>query len=193
MPVQLDVIAFDEIVLIAAEILLLLILIWLFKRRRSLSVELQLKSVSRGVISNVLIDDGESGEFRLEHIILLPQEILLLDIRDLRGNVFGSDVMQDWVVIDGSRWFTFTNPQHALNDRLAALRSLLPNASVRGLIVFTERCKIAKSMPGNVIGLDALLGEMAKVTAEGPDTPSMLLDSWEKLRNVAVDARKSEE
>lgn len=193
MPVQLDVIAFDEIVLIAAEILLLLILIWLFKRRRSLSVELQLKSVSRGVISNVLIDDGESGEIHLEHIILLPQEILLLDIRDLTGNVFGSDAMQDWVVIDGSRWFTFTNPQHALNDRLAALRSLLPNASVRGLIVFTGRCKIAKSMPSNVIGLDALLGEMVKVTAEGPDTPSMLLDSWEKLRNVAVAARPMEE
>ena len=193
MPVQLGVIAFDEIVLIAAEILLLLILIWLFKRRRSLSVELQLKSVSRGVISNVLIDDGESGEIRLEHIILLPQEILLLDIRDLTGNVFGSDVMQDWIVIDGSRWLTFTNPQHALYDRLAALRSLLPNASVRGLIVFTGRCKIAKSMPSNVIGLDTLLGEMVKVTAEGPDTPSMLLDSWEKLRNVAVAARLMEE
>ena len=186
MPVQLDLIS---MVLIATVVLLLLILIWLVKRRRSLSVEQQLKRVSLGVISNVLIDDGEGGEIHLEHIILLPQEMLLLDIRDLTGNVFGSDAMQDWTVIDGSRRFTFTNPQHALYDRLAALRSLLPNASVRGLIAFTARCKVAKGTPSDVIEFDALLSDMAKATAEGPDTTSLLLDSWEKLRNAAVVAQ----
>ena len=38
------------------------------------------------------------------------------------GAVFGGDQMIEWTVIGKKRRFTFANPQHALYDRMAAVR-----------------------------------------------------------------------
>jgi len=186
MALQLDVIS---LTLLATAALLLIVLIWLIRRRRALDIEQRLTRISTDVISNVLIPDGEGGEIHLEYILLLPGEMLLLDVRDLAGNVFGSDSMQDWTVIDGSRRFTFSNPQHALYDRLAALRRLLPDVPVRGLIAFTARANIAKGTPSDVVALDVLIAELGSARKSSSGPTGLLRDGWEKLRNEAVVAQ----
>ncbi len=45
-----------------------------------------------------------------------------LEVKDIDGAVFGSDKMSDWTVIAAKRRYTFPNPQHALYDRIAAVR-----------------------------------------------------------------------
>jgi hypothetical protein len=186
MPAQLNT---TTLTLAIIAVLLLIALIFLVRRRRSASIEQRLAAAGHGVISNVLISDGEGGEIHLEHIVLLSNELLLLDVRDLAGNVFGSDTMQDWTVIDGSRRFTFSNPQHALYDRLAALRRLLPGLPVRGVIAFTARAKINKGTPTDVVELDQLLTELAQGKKSDQGATSLLREGWEKLRNEAVVAQ----
>ncbi len=178
-----------SLALVATAVVLLLILIWLVRRRRAVDIGQRLARVSAGLISNVLIPDAEGGEIHLEHVVLLPEEILLLDVRDLAGNVFGSDSMQDWTVIDGSRRFTFSNPQHALYDRLAALRRLLPEVPVRGVIAFTARANIAKGAPSDVVALDALLDGLSVTSKSSAGPTSLLREGWEKLKNEAVVAQ----
>jgi hypothetical protein len=177
------------LVLVSAAALLLIVLIVLVRRRRSAGVEKRLAEVSEGLIHNVLIPDGEGGEIHLEYVLLLQNEILLVDVRQISGNVFGSDTMQDWTVIDGSRRFTFSNPQHALYDRLAALRRLLPDVPVRGMIAFSSGAKIKKGTPTAVIEFDVLLLELQQAKAADPQLAAELRDGWERLRNEAVVAQ----
>ena len=186
MVLQLDVIS---LTLLATAALLLIVLIWLIRRRRAADIEQRLARISTDLISNVLIPDGEGGEIHLEHVLLLPGEMLLLDVRDLAGTVFGSDSMQDWTVIDGSRRFTFSNPQHALYDRVAALRRLLPDVPVRGVIAFTARANIAKGTPSDVVALDVLIAELGSTTKSSAGPAALLREGWEKLRNEAVVAQ----
>ena len=185
MPAQIDT---TMLTLVLTALALFVALVWLIQRRRSATLEQQLANASAGVISNVLIPDGEGGEIHLEHVLLMPNELLLLDVRDLSGNVFGSDSMQDWTVIHGSRRFTFSNPQHALYDRLAALRRLLPGLPVRGVIAFTSRAKIKKGTPTDVVELDRLLVELNQTKKSGRNA-SNLREGWEKLRDEAVVAQ----
>jgi hypothetical protein len=168
---------------------LLAMLVFLIRRRRAGGLETRLAAVSRDVISNVLIPDGEGGEIHLDYVLLLPDRILLLDIRQLTGNVFGSDTMQDWTVINGSRRFTFANPQHALYDRLAALRRLLPGAQISGVIAFGSGAIIKKGMPTDVTELESLLTKLQRLAGPANAASPALDDAWVRLRQEAVVAQ----
>jgi len=49
--------------------------------------------------------------------------------------------------MDGPRRFTFTNPQSALYDRIAAVRGVAGEVPVEGRIVFTRRGKFPRDCP----------------------------------------------
>ncbi|MCC6173133.1 MAG: hypothetical protein IT481_14015, partial [Gammaproteobacteria bacterium] len=80
-------------------------------------------------------------------------------LRDVAGNVFGSDQMSDWTVMDGAQRSTFTNPQSALYDRVAAVRAIAGSVPVEGRIVFTRRAVFPKGLPRFTLGEDSMLSD----------------------------------
>ena len=168
----------------AAGLLLLLILIvWLRHRRRALAR--RLGKAGFDMLSDILVPNGDGGEIHLEHVLLSPRGVVLIDIKDVVGNVFGSDSMQDWTVISAKRRFTFSNPQQPLYDRLAAVRRLVPGVPVEGYVAFTSGAEFSKGQPTNVAALDALLDELTTETRADP-LPEDYRAQWEKLREEAI-------
>ena len=51
------------------------------------------------------------GNFHVDFLLLTSLGILVIDLRDVRGNIFGGDQMTEWTVMDGAQRTTFTNPQ----------------------------------------------------------------------------------
>jgi hypothetical protein len=95
--------------------------------------------------------------------------LLIVDAKDVQGIVFGSDKMQDWTVISSDRRYTFSNPQPALYDRIAAVRHIVRQVPVAGRIVFIDGAEFTKGVPGLVCDLDELLeqfGEKNKSAAK---------------------------
>jgi len=183
-----DVLTNDPLILIAGAAILLLvvgIVGWRLRGRRSLPRRIQQVSVDS--LSNILVPNGEGGEIHVEHALLTHRGVVVIDIKDVTGNVFGSDSMQDWTVISDKRRFTFSNPQPALYDRLAAIRRLMPDVPVTGYVAFTSRAEFTKGRPSDVITLDALLEELH---AERKTAPAQAVDAfypyWHKLRDEAV-------
>ena len=84
--------------------------------------------------------------------------VVVIDLRDVKGNIFGGDQMAEWTVMDGAQRFTFTNPQSALYDRIAAVKAIAGDVPVEGRIVFTRRGKFPKGLPKWTLMLDALRG-----------------------------------
>ena len=57
---------------------------------------------------DMLVPDGMGGGFHVDFLLLTTRGILVIDLRDVQGNIFGGDQMAEWTVMDGPRRFTFT-------------------------------------------------------------------------------------
>ncbi|MCU0758231.1 MAG: NERD domain-containing protein [Steroidobacteraceae bacterium] len=128
-------------------------------RRQRLALVARITSVSVDHVRDVLVPDGNGGVLHLDFVLLTPRGILVIDLRDVSGNVFGSDQMSDWTVMDGAQRFTFTNPQSALYDRVAAVRTIAGSVPVEGRIVFTRRAVFPKGLPRFTLGEDSMLSD----------------------------------
>lgn len=167
--------------------LVLILCLWIWRRRRRAKPVQRLQAVTLDLLRDIVVPDGDGGQLHVECAMLTPAGILLIDLRDVEGHVFGSNAMQDWTVLAERRRFTFANPQHAMLDRVAAVRRLLPDSEVRGLVTFTGRARFTKGLPEHVAELDALIDELRKHSGD-PEAPG-LRDAWDLLRRESVAAQ----
>lgn len=172
----------------AAVVLLALLLLGLvMRRRRSGDPEARLRAVAAGVLADFVIPDGDAGEIQVEFALLTEHGIIVLDLKDVEGHVFGSETMQDWTVIQANRRFTFGNPQHALLDRVAAVKRVVPEIPVTGFVAFMERARFTKGRPRYVVQFDEFLRELEKERQRRSESPiTAFLPYWDRLREVAV-------
>ena len=152
-------------------LLLLLLAIWLVYRRGQHGDRLGrvLKDIAFGRFDGLVIPNGDEGEIQIDHLLLTAQGLLVLHIKDVQGVVFGSDKMQDWTVIADDRRYTFSNPQPALYDRIAAVRQIVRQVPVAGRVLFLDGADFTKGVPDLVCGLDELteeFGEQDKAAAQ---------------------------
>jgi hypothetical protein len=147
--------------IIAGIVLLLLLLGWWIYRRRQGGNHLQrvLDDIGYDRIDGVLIPNGDDGEIQIDHLLLTSRGLLIIDIKDVSGTVFGSDKMENWTVISNKHRFTFSNPQPALYDRIAAVRQIVRQVPVEGRLVFLDGAEFTKGVPDLVAGIDDLHAE----------------------------------
>src|SRR5215475_14312500 len=132
---------------------------------------------------DMLVPDGMGGGFHVDYLLLTLRGVVVIDLRDVKGNIFGGDQMAQWTVMDGSRRFTFTNPQGALYDRIAAVRGVAGEVPVEGRIVFTRRGKFPKGLPKYTLMVDSLNAEFP--TGEH-EALSHLADAWSKVKKAVT-------
>ena len=136
-------------------------------------------------LRNSLVPDGMGGSFHVDFLLLTLRGVVVIDLRDVKGNIFGGDQMAEWTVMDGARRFTFTNPQSALYDRIAAVKAVAGEVPVEGRIVFTRRGRFPKGLPKWTLMLDALRAEFPAADFETPaDTMGRFREGWQSLRNA---------
>ncbi len=166
-----------------------LIVLYLRRKRSERSSLLRLRRVTDELLSDFIIPNSDDGEIHIEHAALTPSGILVLDMKDVKGNVFGSDAMQDWTVLADQRRFTFSNPQQFLYDRMAAVQRLLPNVPVRGFVVFSAGAEFSKGLPSNVILFDDLVKQEDAARDPKNRTAENYRVAWDQLRHEAVTAQ----
>jgi hypothetical protein len=130
----------------------------------------------------VLVPDGMGGYIHIDHLLLTPRGVLVLDTRRVAGLIFGGDQMSDWTVI-GRRRFTFDNPQPALYDRLAAVKALVGDFPVEGRLLFSNIGKFTKGMPKYVMMLDGIEVEFPQVdrSLKGSASLAPFAEVWSRL------------
>jgi hypothetical protein len=141
--------------------LLALLVVWLWYRRRAAGGRLRqvLDEIGYDRVDGLVVPNGDDGEIQIDFLLLTSQGLLILHIKEVQGTVFGSDKMQDWTVISEDGRFTFANPQHALYDRVAAVRQIVRQVPVEGRVLFTDGAEFTKGTPSMVCGLDELVAE----------------------------------
>ena len=132
------------------------------RRARRKQLLARLDRIAYESAHQILVPDGMGGYIHIDHLLLTPRGLLVLDTRRVPGLIFGGDQMSDWTVI-GRRRFTFDNPQPALYDRLAAVKALAGEFPVEGRLLFSNIGKFTKGMPKYVMMLDAIEVEFPQV------------------------------
>ena len=152
------------------------------RRARRKSLLARLDRVAYEAVHQVLVPDGMGGYIHIDHLLLTPRGILILDTRRVAGLIFGGDQMSDWTVI-GRRRFTFDNPQPALYDRIAAVKALAGEFPVEGRLLFSNLGKFTKGMPKYVMMLDGIEVEFPPVdrSLKGSATLAQSEEVWARL------------
>ncbi len=167
----------------AFAVLLLVALLFHFYRRRTTQVEQVLDSIGFDRIHNVVLPNADGGEILIDQLLLTTQGLLIVEIKEVQGTVFGSNKMQDWTVIATNRRYTFPNPQPGLYDRIAAVREVVKQIPVAGRVVFLDGAEFSKGVPELVASLDELAAEFGE-----PDRKSALvkieafMPHWENIK-----------
>jgi hypothetical protein len=142
-------------------------------------------------LREVVIPDGVDGQAYLECVLLAPRGLIVLDLRDVKGAVFGAEKMDEWTVLDGVKRFTFRNPLFALHDRAAALRHHLGDAiEVHGRILFSSRGRFPKGQPPQSLTLAQLVAEVERIGgARDAGVDDQVQRAWDALKREQAPTR----
>lgn len=138
-------------------------------------------------VRGVLVPDGNGGSLHVDFLLLTVRGILVVDLRDVMGNIFGGDQMDEWTVMNGPHRTTFVNPQGALYDRIAAVKAIAGEVPVDGRILFTKRARFPKGLPTRTLMLDSLRAEFPAADAEAFSEVIRRLESgWQQVKQAVA-------
>jgi hypothetical protein len=144
-----------------------------------------IEAIAYDVLRNVLVPNGNGGQLHLNYLLLTERGLLVVDLFDVPGAIFGGDQMIQWTSIGRTRRFTFANPQHLLYDRMAAVKLLAGEVPVDGRLVFTTRGEFPKGKPKYVVRIDQLNGHFPLADRLRGDVAAAFNDVWQNVkRNV---------
>jgi hypothetical protein len=174
---------------VAIALLVLAAIVWGYLQFRAYrsrrAIDAAIASIAYEMMKNVLLPNGNGGQIHVHYLLLTQRGLLVLDLLDLPGAIFGGDQMIEWTVIGKKRRFTFANPQHALYDRMAAVRLLTGDVPVEGRVVFTVRSDFPKGKPRNVIRIDTITGDYPVVDPARGNITAAFGDVWSNVKKHA--------
>jgi nuclease-like protein len=159
---------------------------WLLRGYRARrAVDEAIGGVAFETLKNVLIPNGNGGQIHVHYLLLTQRGLLVLDLLDLPGAIFGGDQMIEWTAIGKKRRYTFPNPQHALYDRMAAVRLLTGDVPVEGRLLFTARSEFPKGKPRNVLRIDGLVHDFPQVDRARGNVAAAFGEVWANVKRHA--------
>jgi hypothetical protein len=163
--------------------------VFVWRRRRAAQrIESLIDSISYDVLRNVLIPNGMEGQIILQYLLLTERGLLVLDLIERPGSIFGGDQMVEWTSIGKKTRYTFRNPQHVLYDRMAAVKLLAGSIPVDGRVVFTMRSDFPKGKSTYVMRVDELAGEFNVVDRTRVNVVSAFADVWNRIKRITQSA-----
>ena len=153
------------------------------RRSRRKSLLARLERIALAAAHQVLVPDGMGGFIHIDHVLLTPRGILVLDTRRVTGLIFGGDQMSDWTVMGRGHRYTFDNPQPALYDRIAAVKAVVGDVPVEGRLLFSNVGKFTKGIPKWVVMLDGIEVEFPVVDRGMKSAPEFagFVQDWSQL------------
>jgi hypothetical protein len=174
---------------VAGAVVALALLVWgylllqAYRTRRA--IDAAISNVAYEMLKNVLIPNGNGGQIHVHYLLLTQRGLLVADLLDHPGAIFGGDQMLEWTAIGKKRRYTFANPQHALYDRMAAVRLLTGEVPVEGRLLFTLRSEFPKGKPRNCLRIDGLTQDFPPVDKARGNITAAFGDVWANVKRNA--------
>ena len=148
-------------------------------------------TVSIEIFRDIQIEDGVGGLIQIDSLLLTARGLVVLDIKEVCGTVFGADEIDEWTVMHQNQRLSFVNPQHTLDYRLIAVRQLVRGLPVFGHILFPNEAEFNKGKPKYVILADEFLERYKR--PERLELERLLAayyPYWDKIRELSGEHAK---
>lgn len=173
----------------AAAAVLIALIVWGYLQLKALrarrAIDAAIASIAYEMLKNVLLPNGNGGQIHINYLLLTQRGVLVVDLLDLPGAVFGGEQMLEWAAIGKKRRYTFANPQHALYDRMAAVKQLIGDVPVEGRVIFTLRSDFPKGKPRHVVRIDDLADDFPIVDRVRGNITAAFGDVWDNVKKHA--------
>jgi hypothetical protein len=167
---------------VLSTLLLVALLIMLARRRhaRHNQVARLLRSLGGMYVRDLIIPDGVGGTIQTDYLVLLRGGVLVLDVKNYRGALFGAENAPLWSQMVRARSYKFTNPLPENTLRVQSLKLLLPSVPVIGRVVFTREGHFPRDIPAGVSMLDTLVDDLDAFA--GPAS-LQYMEAWKRLKS----------
>ncbi len=147
-----------ELGYIAAFILTLMLVVVavLFLNKKTLDFKRTVKKISSEYKRQVIIPDGLDGFIELEHLLLTPHGLLVIDYRDVKGTIFPGENLEQWPIMHEGRRTSITNPYSTMKHRVTAVKGMVTDVPVNGFLVFPDAIEFGNKPPENVLKISEL-------------------------------------
>jgi hypothetical protein len=167
--------------LIAMLVLAILLRRYLRRTQHTRQVNKLIRDLSRGELRHILVPDAVDGEIWIDCLLLTDGGLLVLDIRDYTGNLFGGETINEWTQLIGVKSHKFNNPLLELPARIQAVKALAGDIPVSGQVVFTHRGQFPKGTPEGVCMIDEVYERLSGFLRPAlPD--EKLNEAWSRVK-----------
>lgn len=171
------------LVLVAILTLAILSTRYLRRTQYTRQVNKLIRDLSHAELRQVLVPDSVDGEVWIDCLLLTDGGLLVLDIRDYTGKLFGGESINQWTQMIGVKSHKFDNPLLELPARVHAVQALVGDIPVTGQVVFTRRGDFPKGQPRGVCMVDEVYERLSNFLR--PALPEdKLRQAWSKIEKV---------
>jgi len=171
-----------KLILLALIVIICVVFIYLRyrKKRFARKIKRQVKRISYDHIENVILDGGPDDYAQFDYLLLTDKGIVILDIKDYAGHIFGADKINEWTQIINRRSYKFANPFFELSHKIELVKGINKDINVSGLILFTDEADFPKGCPDSVIALKTLKDNYVKLITK--ETPELMQRNWDRIK-----------
>ncbi len=106
------------------------------------------------LLNNCTIPDQEQGTTQIDHILISPYGVFIIETKNYTGWIFGSARQKQWTQKIYKKSYKFQNPLHQNYKHMKVLEMILSDILepkyLHSVIVFTPRSEFKTEMPENV-------------------------------------------
>ncbi len=106
------------------------------------------------VLNNCTLPEAQLGTTQIDHILLSPYGIFVIETKNYKGWIFGSERQKMWTQTLFKKSYKFQNPLHQNYKHQKVLQQLLADLIapeyLHSIVVFMPECEFKTVMPMNV-------------------------------------------
>ena len=138
-------------------------------------------------LHNVTLPTADGGSTQIDHLIFSPYGVFVLETKNLKGWIFGSERQAEWTQkIHPNHSQKFQNPlrQNYLHTQTVRAVLGLPADQVHSVVAFVGESQFKTDMPPQVLQGQAFIGYILQFQQQiwGPEEMQDLIDTLEQHR-----------
>ncbi len=125
---------------------------WFGEKRTALSLWLWLDKKTYRRYHNLIIPSS-NGTAQIDHLIVSPFGLFIVETKNMKGWIFGSEQQPKWTQVIYNSKYTFQNPLRQTWRQKCVLSEFLgyPLAAIETIVYFNGDVRFKTAMPANVI------------------------------------------
>ena len=149
---------------------------WRWRRRiRRLALDMR---------HDFVLPDGLEGYVHIEHVLLRPEGLYVLDLLEGAGRLIAGERLPEWSLMGKKRRFTFPNPLLLLEHKLTAVRLVAGRVPVRGHVILADGLDVPRAQPERVVSLPELRQQLPHLPGDAAVAPATA-EAWSRIRTAA--------